>query len=153
MKGLSPSFIAVNKTDQQGRASQARMKSLQDGKVLWNKTRLKKQILRRISRDRQLRSQNQLRARSSETLVSVDDLLEIAAQISDSRVKLTKTDLHAAHRRLCATQPTAILFSCVESISFRLAISTELSEPSSARRIKDEHSPESPLLCFHDPEP
>src|SRR6266571_3222572 len=111
MKGLAPSFIAVNKTDQQGRASHARMKLLENGKVLWNKTRFKKQILRRISRNRQLRGQDQLRPSGSEALVSAHDFLKIAAQIPDSRVKLSKTNLHAAQGRLCATLSAAILFS------------------------------------------
>src|SRR5260370_37787486 len=111
MKGLAPPLIAVHKTDQQSRGSHARMKLLENGKVLRDKTRFKKQILRWISGNRQLRCQDQLRPGGSEAHVSADDFLKIAAQIPDGRIKLSKTDLHAAHRRLCATQPAATLFS------------------------------------------
>ena len=96
MKRLAASFVSINETDQQGRVSHARVKLLEDLEVLRDKTRFENQILRRISGDGQLRRQNQLRARSSEALISMDDLLEIAAQIPDSRVNLSKTDLHAA---------------------------------------------------------
>src|SRR5207248_10679850 len=57
------------------------------------------------------RCQNQFRAGGRETLISAQDFLKIAAQISDRRINLSKTNLHAAHGRLCATQPAAILFS------------------------------------------
>src|SRR6266700_5224599 len=111
MKGFAPSFIAVNKTDQQRRASHARMKPLEDGKVLRDETRFKYEILRRVSGNGQFWRQDQFRAGGSEALVSTDDPLKIAAQIPDCRVNLSKTDLHAALRRLCATQLAAILFS------------------------------------------
>src|SRR5882724_370190 len=107
MKRLALSCIPVNETDQQCRASYARMKLLQNGKILWNEPRFEDQILRRISGNREFRCQNQFRAGSRETLISAHDPLKIAAQIPDRRINLSKANLHAAHGRLCATQPAA----------------------------------------------
>src|SRR6266567_1286177 len=88
------------------------MELLENSKVLRDETRFEDQILRRISGNRQLRCQNQFGVGSREALISANDLLKIATQIPHGRINLSKTNLHAAHGRLCATQPAAILFSC-----------------------------------------
>ena len=72
------------------------MKFVQNRKVLWNETRFKNQILRRISSDGQLWSQHQFRARRSEALISADDQFAVSAQIAYRRVDLSKTNLHVA---------------------------------------------------------
>src|SRR5437762_2459655 len=71
-------------------------------------------------------------ASGRETLVSADNLLKIATQIPDGRVNLSKTDLHAAHRRLCATQVAAILFSLLS----RSPLARRLVAPKRLRRWK-----------------
>src|SRR5438128_9448707 len=111
VKRLPAPLIAVNETDEQSRVSHARMKLIEDLEILRNKTRFEDEILRRVSGNGQLGGQDQLRASGSETLVSADDLLKIATQIPDRRVDLSKTNLHAGHGRLCATQSAAISFS------------------------------------------
>ena len=110
VKGLPASFVSVHETDKQSRVSYARMKLIEDLEILRNKTRFEDEVLRRVSGNGQLWRQHQLRASRSETLVSADDPLKIAAQIPDCWVNLSKTNLHAALRRLCATQPAAIPF-------------------------------------------
>src|SRR5436309_47090 len=111
VKRFAAPLIAVNETDQQGRAPDARMKLIEDLEILRNKTRFEDEVLRRVSGNSQFWGQDQFGASGRETLVSADNLLKIATQIPDGRVNLSKTDLHAAHRRLCATQPPAIPFS------------------------------------------
>src|SRR6266404_7390562 len=112
MKRLSASFIVINKTDKQRHVPHPRVKLLEDLEILRDETRFEDEVLRRIPRNRQFRCENQLCTGRSETLVSADDLLKIAAQIPHGWVNLSKTNLHAALRRLCATQSAAILFSC-----------------------------------------
>src|SRR5216117_1084748 len=111
MKRFAAPLIAVNETDQQSRVSHARMKLIEDLEILRNKTRFEDEVLRRVSGNGQFWRQDQFGASGRETLVSADDPLKIAAQIPDGRVDLSKTDLHAGHGRLCATQSAAISFS------------------------------------------
>src|SRR5947207_3087251 len=115
MKRFAASFVSVNETDEQSRVSHARMKLIEDLEILRDKARFEDEVLRRVSGNSQLRRQDQLRPGRSETLVSADDPLKIAAQISDGRVNLSKANLHAAQCRLCATKPAAILFSLLSS--------------------------------------
>src|SRR5438067_10203111 len=110
MKRFATPLIAVNETDEQSRVSYARMKLIEDLEILRNKARFEDEVLRRVSGNGQFRRQDQFGASGRETLVSADDPLKIAAQIPDCWVNLSKTDLHAALRRLCATQPAAIPF-------------------------------------------
>src|SRR5881296_58032 len=95
-KWFAPFLVAINEPDQQRRFSDASVQFLQDCKILRNEARLKNQVLWWISRDRQLRSQHQFRARGSKTLISADDEFTIPVQITHGRVKLSKTNLHAA---------------------------------------------------------
>ena len=96
MKRFAAPVVAIDETDEQRHFAHASVKLLKDFQILRNKARFKDQVLRRIAGDCQLWSQNQFRARRSKPLVSADDLLKIAAQISHSRVNLSKTNLHAA---------------------------------------------------------
>src|SRR5437762_2886600 len=99
-KRFAPSFVAINEPDKQRRVSDSSVQFLQDCKILRNEPRLKNQVLRWISRNRQLRSQHQFRAHGSKTLISADDEFTIPAQISHGGVNLSKTDLHAALRQV-----------------------------------------------------
>src|SRR5207249_4846274 len=96
VKRFPASFVSVNETDEQSRVSHARMKLIEDLEILRNKTRFEDEVLRRVSGNGQFWRQDQFCPSSSETLVSADDLLKIAAQISDCRVNLSKTNLHPA---------------------------------------------------------
>src|SRR5438874_1623092 len=93
---FSASLVTINEPDQQRRFSDASVQFLQDREILRNEARLENQVLRRISRDCQLRGQHQIRAGRSKPLVSPDDQFAIAAQISHGGVNLSKTNLHAA---------------------------------------------------------
>src|SRR5436190_4852373 len=97
---FSASLVTINEPDQQRRFSDASVQFLQHRKVLRNEARLENQILRRIPRDRQLRSQHQFRTGGSEALISADDQFAITAQIAHRRVNLSKTNLHAALRQI-----------------------------------------------------
>src|SRR4029453_346115 len=116
MKRLAASFVSIDETDEQGRVSHARVKFLENFEVLREKTRFEDQILRWISRDGQLRGQNQLRAGSSKALVSANDFLKIAAQIPDSRGNLSKTNLHAALGQIMRNTAgsNALLFALIQ---------------------------------------
>src|SRR5439155_7480663 len=96
MTRFAAPVIAIDAADEQRHFAHASVKLLEHFKILGNKARFKDQVLRRIAGDCQLWSQNQFRSGSSQALVSADDLLKIAAQISHSRVNLSKTNLHAA---------------------------------------------------------
>src|SRR5204863_6591683 len=76
-------------------------------------------VLRRVSGNGQLGGQYQFGTSSSETLVSADNLLKIAAQISDCRVDLSKTDLHAAleqiMRKPASSNPLFLAFNGLSS--------------------------------------
>src|SRR5439155_14652500 len=61
MERLAASFVSINETDEQSRIFHARVKLLEDGKVLRDKTRFENQILRRIPSDGQFRRQDQPR--------------------------------------------------------------------------------------------
>ncbi len=100
VKRLSASFIAINKTNKQRHVPHPRVKLLEDLEILRDETRFEDEVLRRIPRNRQFRRENQLCTGRSETLVSAGDLLEIAAQIPDDRVNLSKANLHAALRQV-----------------------------------------------------
>src|SRR5207247_5121002 len=56
------------------------------------------EVLRRITANRQLRREHQLRARVREPLIRAGDLLKVAAQIAHGRVELGKADLHSARQ-------------------------------------------------------
>src|SRR5437870_4910153 len=99
-KGFAAPLVAINEPDQQRRVSDSSVQFLQDCKILRNEPRLKNQILWWISRDHELRSQHQFRARGSKTLISADDEFTIPAQITHGRVNLSKTNLHAALRQI-----------------------------------------------------
>src|SRR5882724_2883682 len=103
-KGFAASLVAINEPDQQRSSSDASVEFLQDCKIFRNEARLKNQVLWWISRDRQLRSQHQFRARRGEPFISADDEFTIPAQITYGRVNLNKTNLHAALRQvMCKT--------------------------------------------------
>src|SRR5438067_2242937 len=71
-KRFAAPLVAINKSDQQRRVSDASVQFLQDREIFRNKARLKNQILWRISRDRQLRRNCTL---ASETRRCWSDLL------------------------------------------------------------------------------
>src|SRR5439155_10594014 len=97
VKRLAASFVTIDKADEEGRAREhPRVERLDYLEVLWNKTRFENEILGGISRHGQLRRQNQSRTACSKSLVGACDLLKIAAQIPDCRVKLSEADLHPA---------------------------------------------------------
>src|ERR1700757_2512867 len=89
-------LVSIDIPDQQRSFADARMKFLQNRKIFRDKTRLKNQVLRRISGDRELGSQHQFSTCGSKALISTKDQIAIPAQITYRRVDLSKTDLHAA---------------------------------------------------------
>src|SRR6266404_6918124 len=99
-KRFAAPLVAIDEPNQQGRLSDPGVQLLQQREILWNETRLENQILRRISGDRQLRSQHQFRAGGCETLISADDQVAITAQISHGGVNLSETNLHVALRQI-----------------------------------------------------
>ena len=95
------------------------MKLIEDLEILRNKTRFEDEVLRRVSGNGQFWRQDQFGASGRETLVSADNLLKIAAQISDCRVDLSKTDLHAAleqtMRNPASSNPLFLAFNGLSS--------------------------------------
>src|SRR5439155_17273881 len=121
-KRFAAPLIAINEPDQQRRFSDASVQFLQDPRVLEDEERLKNQILRPISRDRQLRGQHQIRARRDKALVSADDQFAIAAQIAHRGVNLSKTNLHAALKQIMRNAAASNPLFLALSISPRHAV-------------------------------
>src|SRR5947207_9417241 len=119
MKRFAAPLIAVNKTDEQSRISHERMKLIEDLEILRNKTRFEDEVLRRVSGNGQFWRQDQLRASGRETLVSADDPLKIAAQISNCWVNLSKTNPHPAlqqtMRHPASSNPLFLAFNGLSS--------------------------------------
>src|SRR5712691_1489052 len=111
MKRLAASFVSIDETDEQCRATDTRMQLLEDLKGFGNKARFKNQILRWVPCYREFRGQDEFGATGRQTLVRLEGLLKIASQISDNGIELGEADFHSALRRLCATPRAAIPFS------------------------------------------
>ena len=95
VKWLAAAFIPIDETNEQGSGSDARVKALENLKVLGNKARFEDEVLRRVSGDGKFWGQDQFRAGVGEAIVGSHDQLKIAAQIPNRRIELSKTDLHA----------------------------------------------------------
>src|SRR6267378_56409 len=89
--------------------------------VFRNKTRLKEEVLRRITSDGKFGSNHDFRAFAGELLVGGRNFLKIAAQITHGDIDLGKADLHARQRRLCAWRQAAKDFAYLWGASGSLA--------------------------------
>jgi hypothetical protein len=92
------------------------MKLFHDLKSFGNKAGFEDQVLGRISRDHELRRQDNLSTGSGQAVICMNNLLKIALQISNNGIELRKSDFHAALRRLCVTPQAAILFCPLRSL-------------------------------------
>ena len=99
-----------------------RVQFLQDLEVLRNKPGLEKKILRRITRNGEFRRKDQFGAGGGEPLISGENFLKVAAEIADGGIDLSKTDLHAVLRRLCAPGRSAIAFEAGYGLAVRLIV-------------------------------
>ena len=72
------------------------MQLCQQLQIFRNETRFENQILRRVSGHRQLGREHEFRARRGEPLIRAGDQFAVSPQISDGRVNLSETNLHAA---------------------------------------------------------
>ena len=107
MKCFTASLIWIDESHDQRRSAYLSMQLSEYFEILRNETRLKEQILWRIPSDGELRRQNEIGSFSGKLLVGRYDFCKIAPQITDGRVDLSKADLHARQRRLCAWRQAA----------------------------------------------
>src|SRR6266481_5172908 len=96
MKRFATLLIAIHESDQQRRFSDLSMQFFQQSKIFRDEPRFKNQILGRVAGDCQFRRQHQFGACGGEPLISADDQFAVPSQVPDSRVNLSKTNLHAA---------------------------------------------------------
>ncbi len=168
---FAASLIPIDKTDEQGGCAQTTMEPFQRLKIFGNETRFENQVLRRVSGDREFRSQNQFRTGCGKAFIGVRDLLKISAQIPDGQVELSlglmgQIDNRAMliasvqgivgpfHEDLCPLQHGGGEESGNRAKNDLLKESgMHLTTFESTQDASLEWgSPESPLLRFHDPE-
>ena len=74
------------------------MKLLEDFEIQRDETRLEDEILRRITGQREFRSEDELRPAGDQFAISGNDAVLVAAEIADGGIELGKTDFHKLAR-------------------------------------------------------
>ena len=117
VKWFSAPLVSVYESDEQTGAANMRLELFQDLEILRNELRFEEKVLRRITRNGELRRDDQFCSRAGQPLIGARYLFKIAAQISDGGIDLSEPDLHV--RKINAHTPAAIAFYLVESITER----------------------------------
>ena len=95
IKRFAAASVLIDKADKKGRSSDPLVQALHDLNVLRNKARFKDKILRWITGNGKLGSENQVGAGLGQSFVRLNDLFEITLQVAYCRVDLRETNLHA----------------------------------------------------------
>src|SRR5436853_3658139 len=94
MKRSTSAFVSIDKAHEQRGFADATVQLVQDLQIFRNETRLKDQVLRGITGDRELGRYDQVGPGRGEALIRLEDPLEVAAQIANGRIDLGEADFH-----------------------------------------------------------
>ncbi len=72
------------------------MEALDRFEILRHEARLEDEVLRRVTADRQFRSEDQFRVGRGESLVGGEDLFKVTSKIADNGIDLRNADPHAS---------------------------------------------------------
>ena len=94
VEGPSGPGVDIDEPDDERHIADRRVQFLKNLQIQRNKARLEDEILRRVTGERQLRGEHDLRATGNEITIRREDLFRVSAEVTNGRIKLGEADFH-----------------------------------------------------------